>query len=84
MGAIFQEGRDRWERGKTRELLNAAEVEAIAALTRCLFGPTDSLVPQIPWGEWGTGRASLAKVQTPEPCPKPENWRVLTHFADDS
>lgn len=45
MGEIFQEGRDKWERGRTWELLNATEAEEIerAALTRCLFGPTDAL-----------------------------------------
>lgn len=70
MGELLQEGRDRWERGRTWELLNATEEIERAALTCRLLGPTDSL------GRVGQERASLAKMQTPEPCPRPENWHV--------
>lgn len=42
-GGILQEGRDRWERGRTWELLNAPEEIERAALTCHLLGPTDSL-----------------------------------------
>lgn len=63
MGEISQEGRDRCERGRTRIRLNAEEAEEIALL----------LVPQMPWGESGRGRASLVQMQTSEACPRPEN-----------